>query len=66
MTKKTVKNMADLKDSRLLYEKDLPPFGYMLVSIIAILLIAVLIWSLKTKKQSLPWNLSVQKATMKQ
>ena len=50
MTKKTVKNMADLKDSRLLYEKDLPPFGYMLVSIIAILLIAVLIWSLKTPK----------------
>lgn len=42
--------MADLKDSRLLYEKDLPPFGYMLVSIIAILLIAVLIWSLKTPK----------------
>ena len=50
MTKKTVKNMADLKDSRLLYEKDLPPFGYMLVSIIAILVIAVLIWSLKTPK----------------
>ena len=50
MTKKTVKKMADLKDSRLLYEKDLPPFGYMLVSIIAILLIAVLIWSLKTPK----------------
>ena len=50
MTKKTVKNMADLKDSHLLYEKDLPPFGYMLVSIIAILLIAVLIWSLKTPK----------------
>lgn len=50
MTKKTVKNMADLKDSRLLYEKDLPPFGYMLVSIIVILLIAVLIWSLKTPK----------------
>ena len=50
MTKKTVKNMADLKDSRLLYEKDLPPFGYMLVSIIAILMIAVLIWSLKTPK----------------
>lgn len=50
MTKKTIKNMADIKDSRLLYEKDLPPFGYMLVSITALLLIAVLIWSLKTPK----------------
>lgn len=50
MTKKTVKNMADIKDSRLLYEKDLPPFGYMIVAITAILLIAVLIWSLKTPK----------------
>ena len=50
MTKKTVKNMADLKDSRLLYEKDLPPFGYIIVALTAILLIAVLIWSLKTPK----------------
>ncbi|MBQ6039882.1 MAG: HlyD family efflux transporter periplasmic adaptor subunit [Oscillospiraceae bacterium] len=50
MTKKTIKNIVDLKDSRLLYEKELPPFGYMIVSITAILLILVLIWSLKTPK----------------
>lgn len=50
MSKKNIKNMADLKDSRLLYEKDLPPFGYIIVSLIAVLLIAVVIWSIKTPK----------------
>ena len=50
MNNKTVKNMADLKDSRLLYEKDLPPFGYMLVALIAALVIGVIIWGIKTPK----------------
>lgn len=50
MNKKTVKNFAELKDSRLLYEKDVPPFGYMLVALVALLLIAVVIWSLLTPK----------------
>lgn len=50
MVKKTVKNITELKDSRILYEKNLPPFGYIIVSIMAILLIAVTIWSIKTPK----------------
>lgn len=50
MSKKSIKNMAELKDSRLLYEKDLPPFGYIIISLMAILLIAVVIWSVKTPK----------------
>lgn len=50
MSKKKIKTMTELKDSHLLYEKDLPPFGYMLVLLTAILLIAVFIWSLKTPK----------------
>ncbi|MDE6664592.1 MAG: HlyD family efflux transporter periplasmic adaptor subunit [Ruminococcus sp.] len=45
-----LKLLALLRDSRLLYEKDVPPFGYMIVSIIAILWIAVVIWSIKTPK----------------
>ena len=47
MSKKTVKNMSELKDSRILYEKDLPPFGYILVSLTAILLktVAIIITS---------------------
>jgi multidrug resistance efflux pump len=44
------KNLADLKDSRLLYEKDLPAFGYMIVLLVSVLLAAVFIWSLVTPK----------------
>lgn len=50
MSKKNIKNMAELKDSRLLYEKDIPPFGYIIVTLVAILLIAVVIWSVNTPK----------------
>ncbi|MBE6851857.1 MAG: HlyD family efflux transporter periplasmic adaptor subunit [Ruminococcus sp.] len=50
MSKKNIKNMTELKDSRLLYEKDLPPFGYIIVALTAILLIVVLIWSVNTPK----------------
>ena len=50
MNKKTVRNITELRDSRILYEKDLPPFGYMLVAVTAVLLIAVTIWSVKTPK----------------
>lgn len=50
MSKKTVKNISELKDSRILYEKDLPPFGYILVSLVALLMIAVVIWSVVTPK----------------
>lgn len=50
MRSKTVKEIRDLKDSRLLYEKDLPPFGYIIVSVISLLIIAVVIWSIRTPK----------------
>ena len=50
MNKKSIKNISELKESRLLYEKDLPPFGYIIVSLIAILLISVISWSIKTPK----------------
>lgn len=52
MRKQIVKSINDLKDSRLLFEKDLPPFGYILVAIIALALIGVIIWSTVTPKAS--------------
>ena len=52
MKKKATKNILELKDSRLLFEKDLPPFGYILVAIIALALIGVIIWSTVTPKAS--------------
>lgn len=48
--KKQVRTMEQLKDSRLLYEKNLPPFGYVIILIVFILLLSVTIWSIKTPK----------------
>lgn len=39
------KTLEDLKDSRIMYDKDLPPFGYMLVSIVFSALVGLCIWS---------------------
>lgn len=48
--KKQIKSMEQLRDSRLLFEKKLPPFGYALIIIVAISLIAVIIWSIFAHK----------------
>lgn len=45
-----IKTMEELKDSRILYEKDLPLFGYLLVILILGLLISVTIWGVNTQK----------------
>lgn len=50
MRKSFIRDISELKDSRLLYEKELPPFGYAIVSVITILLISLLLWSIKTPK----------------
>lgn len=45
-----VKSLEELKDSQIMFDKDLPPFGYMLVSIVSVLLVGILIWSLFAHK----------------
>jgi multidrug resistance efflux pump len=47
---KQIKTMEQLKDSRLLYDKKIPPFGYMIILTITVLLAAITIWSIKTPK----------------
>lgn len=47
---KQIKTMEELKDSRLLYDKNVPAFGYMILITIGLLLIGVVIWSVKTPK----------------
>ena len=47
---KQIKSFEQLKDSRLLYEKKMPNFGNILLSIITLLLLIVLLWSIKTSK----------------
>lgn len=48
--KKTVKSLDKLKDSRILYEKQPPVFGYLLILIVGIFLCLALIWSVRTPK----------------
>lgn len=45
-----IKTMQQLKDSRLLYDKKLPKFGYIIILIVIVLLAVVVIWSMKTPK----------------
>lgn len=47
---KHVRTLHDLKDSRLLYEKDLPHFGYMFILLLVFLLIVLGVWMWKTPK----------------
>jgi len=49
MTKQT-KTLEQLKDSRLLYDKKIPAFGYMIVLATSALLIGVLVWSIYAPK----------------
>lgn len=39
------KSLDELKDSQIMFDKDVPPFGYMIISIIFVLLIGIFIWS---------------------
>ncbi|MDR1014695.1 MAG: HlyD family secretion protein [Coriobacteriales bacterium] len=45
-----VKKLSDLKDSRLLYEKTLPAFGYLIVLAVFALLVFLVVWSTQTPK----------------
>ena len=45
-----IKTLEQLRDSRLLYEKKLPWFGYMISLTVAVLLIIVIIWGIYTPK----------------
>lgn len=45
-----IKTLEQLKDSRLLYEKKLPRFGYMITIIVAVLFAVIVIWSIYTPK----------------
>ena len=49
MSKRIVK-IEELKDSRILYDKKVPPFGYVIITAVAFLLIAVGIWSIRAPK----------------
>lgn len=47
---KQTKTLEQLRDSRLLFEKELPPFGYLFLVIIMVALIGIGVWSTKAQK----------------
>ncbi len=47
---KNIKTLDSLKDSRLLFEKQPPAFGYFLILIVGAFLTGAVIWSMKTPK----------------
>lgn len=48
--KKQIKTMDQLRDSRLLFEKKLPAFGYMIVLVVALAVVGILVWSMYVHK----------------
>ena len=50
MKRKQMKTMEQLRDSALLFETDVPPFGYLLLLIVAVSLAGVLLWSTQAVK----------------
>jgi multidrug resistance efflux pump len=50
MSIKRAKTLSELKDSTLLYEKNLPSFGYFILIVILALLLGVIFWSAHTNK----------------
>ncbi len=45
-----VRTLEELKDSKLLFDKNIPAFGYMIIITVAALLIGVIIWSMFAPK----------------
>lgn len=46
-----IKNIEELRDSRIMYEKEIPKFGYIFILILFMTMILILIWSKKTPKK---------------
>lgn len=48
--KNQIKTMASLKDSRIMFDKEPPAFGYIIILIVGAFLVAAIVWSIKTPK----------------
>ena len=47
---KKIKSLEELKDSRLLFDKNPPAFGYMFIFTVTVFLVVAVIWSIKAPK----------------
>ena len=47
---KQIKTMEQLRDSRLMFEKKLPAFGFMIILIVMFAMVGVVVWSMYAHK----------------
>ena len=47
---KRVKSLDEIRESRLLFDKNPPAFGYILITVIAIFMTIAVVWSTKASK----------------
>ena len=47
---KRVKSLDEIRESRILFDKNPPAFGYILITVVAVFLIVAVVWSIKTPK----------------
>lgn len=47
---KQIKTLSQMRDSRLLFEKQLPPFGYFFILLVTVFLAAIILWSIQAPK----------------
>ena len=47
---KQIKTMEQLRDSRLMFEKKLPSFGFMIILIVMFAMVGVVMWSMYAHK----------------
>lgn len=47
---KKIKTIDELRDSRIIYDKEPPAFGYAIIILIALICTAAVIWSIRTPK----------------
>lgn len=47
---KRVKSLDEIRESRLLFDKNPPAFGYILITVVAIFMTIAVVWSTKASK----------------
>ena len=48
--RRTIKTLDNLKDSRIMFDREPPPFGYLIIILVVLFLTMTIIWSIRTPK----------------
>ena len=47
---RSVKSLDEIRESRILFDKNPPAFGYILITVVAVFLIVAVVWSIKHQR----------------